>query len=148
MTQFIPNALCFGDQFPASGAPCLVDVEAHGLTLTFAAGLSGSQDERVPFSDITVTAGGLDHDQLVVKWKAEQGERTLYLNNPDLIRAFRQTAPDHLGLPFEQAAQKVRHMRHRRRMVWSVVGGTMLALALGLWFGADLLVELAVDRIP
>src|SRR5215212_10243082 len=99
MTQFIPNALCFGDQFPASGAPSLVQVEAHGLTLTFAAGLSESPNETVAFSDIAVTAGGLDHDQLVVKWKAEHGERTLYLKNPDLIRAFRQAAPDHLGLP-------------------------------------------------
>lgn len=33
-------------------------------------------------------------------------------------------------------------------MVWGVVGGSLLALVLGLWFGSDVLVELAVDRIP
>ncbi len=142
-----PNALCFGDDFPASGAPCVVHVEAQGLTLTCGTDVPGP-GEAVPFSGLTVSAGGLDHDQLVVKWKGAQGERTLYLKDPDVIRAFRQAAPDHLSLHFEQAAQHVRHVRHRRRVIWSAVGGTILALALGLWFGADLLVELAVDRIP
>jgi predicted Zn-dependent protease len=33
-------------------------------------------------------------------------------------------------------------------MVWSITGGIVLAFVLGLWFGSDLLVELAVDRIP
>ena len=34
MTTITPNALCFGDEFPAAGAPCLVHVEEHGLTIT------------------------------------------------------------------------------------------------------------------
>src|SRR5207344_59799 len=60
----------------------------------------------------------------------------------------REIAPDHLGLPFAQVAERVRQVRHRRRLVWGVVGGMILATGLGLWFGADLLVELAVSRIP
>lgn len=143
-----PNALCFGDEFPASGAPCFVQVEGHGLTVTFSADTADSQPEAAPFSDLTVSAGGLDHDQLVVKWAGQKGARTLYLKNPDVIRAFRHAAPDHLNHPFEQAAERVRQVRHRRRMLWSIIGGIILAVFLGLWFGADLLVELAVDRIP
>lgn len=143
-----PNALCFADEFPASGAPCLVRVEAHGLTVTFASEMGDGQAETVPFSNLTVSAGGLDHDQLVVKWAGPKGARTLYLKNPDVIRAFRHAAPDHLSHPFEQAAENVRRVRHRRRVVWGVLGGTIIAVVLGLWFGADLLVELAVDRIP
>jgi predicted Zn-dependent protease len=84
----------------------------------------------------------------VVKWTGFQGERTLYLKNADVIRAFRRAAPDELSLPFEQAAHRVRQVRHRRRMVWTAVGGAILAVVFGLWFGSDLLVELAVDRIP
>jgi predicted Zn-dependent protease len=57
-------------------------------------------------------------------------------------------APDHLGLPFAQVAKRVRQVRHRRRLVWGVVAGVILATVLGFWFGADLLVELAVSRIP
>ncbi|MDE3051566.1 MAG: M48 family metallopeptidase, partial [Nitrospirota bacterium] len=77
-----------------------------------------------------------------------QGGRTLYLKNPDVIRAFRQAAPGHLNAPFEQAAKRVRQVRHRRRLVWGMVGGVFLAMVLGLWFGSDLLVELAVSWIP
>ncbi|MDN5942699.1 MAG: M48 family metallopeptidase [Nitrospira sp.] len=148
MTQFSPNALCFGDEFPAAGAPCLVQVEEHGLTVTFTSYAADSQPESVPFPNLTVSAGGIDHDQLVVKWAGQKGERTLYLKNPEVIRAFRQAAPDHLSHSFAQAAEQVRQVRHRHRLAWSLIGGMVLATVLGLWFGSDLLVEIAVSRIP
>ena len=148
MTQFTPNALCFGDEFPAGGAPCLVHIEDHGLTVTFIPDTADSQPEVVPFSALTVSAGGIDHDHLVVKWTSVRGERTLYLKNPDVIRAFREAVPDHLDLPLAQVAERVRQVRHRRRLVWSIVGGAILSSVLGLWFGADILVDIAVSRIP
>lgn len=148
MTDSTPNALCFGDEFPANGMPCLVHVEAHGLTIAFTADIKRGQSESVPFSSIKVSAGGLDHDQLVLDWAGPAGQRTLYLKNPDVIRAFRQAAPDHLNQPLERAADQVRQARQRHRIVWGVVGGTLLALVFGLWFGSDLLVKLAVNRIP
>jgi Zn-dependent protease with chaperone function len=125
-----------------------VQVAGDGLTITFESKEADGAHETVPFSEFTVSAGGLDHDHLVVKWKSVRGERTLYLKNPDVIRAFREMAPDHLGLPFTEVAKRVRQVRHRRRLVWGLVGGVILATVLGLWFGADLLVELAVNRIP
>lgn len=143
-----PNALCFGDEFPADGMPCRVHVETQGLTIVFAADGRQGEAEAVPFSSMTVSAGGLDHNQLVLDWAGAAGRRTLYLKNPDVIRAFRRAAPDHLTLPLERAAEQVRHVRRRRWMVWGIAGGSLLALTLGLWFGSDLLVELAVDRIP
>ena len=143
-----PNALCFGHEFPASGEPCLVQVEDHGITVMFSADTAEGRSNTVPFSDLTVSAGGFDHDQLVLKWTGASGERTLYLKHPDVIRAFRHAAPEHLRAPLERAAEHVRQARHRHRTVWSVVGGIVLATVLGLWFGSDLLVELAVDRIP
>ena len=33
-------------------------------------------------------------------------------------------------------------------MMWGIIGGIILSVVLGFWFGADLLVRLAVDRIP
>ncbi|MBX3318568.1 MAG: M48 family metallopeptidase [Nitrospira sp.] len=148
MTDSHPNALCFGDELPAGGSPCLVHVEAQGLTIAFTVGGKQQQAEAVPFSSVTVSAGGLDHDQLVLQWMGPTGQRTLYLKNPDVIRTFRQAAPDQLTMPLERVAGQVRHVRRRHRMVWSIVGGSLLALVLGLWFGSDLLVELAADRIP
>lgn len=147
MTEFHPNALCFGNEFPASGVPCLVHLETQGLMIAFAADGSQEQAEAVLFSSVAVSAGGLDHDQLVLSWAGSAGQRRLYLKNPDLIRAFRQAAPDQLKLPLERVAKQVRHVRKRHRMLWGIVGGSLLALVLGLWFGSDQLVELAVDRI-
>ena len=145
-----PNALCFGDEFPATGAPCLVQIEAHGLTVTYAPDQDGaeSRPESVRFSELSVSAGGLNHDQLVLHWEGSTGQKTLYLKNPDVIRAFRQMAPDHMSRPLEQAAEQVRQARQRHRVVWGLVSGTVLVVVLGLWFGSDALVELAVNRIP
>ncbi|MBK9308661.1 MAG: M48 family metallopeptidase [Nitrospira sp.] len=150
MVETAPNGLYFGDGFPASGVPCVVRVEEHGLTITFSSDVHGAEKgaDSVPFSDMRVSAGGLDHDQLVVMWDTPTAPRTLYLKNPDVIRAFRQAAPAHLNSPLERAAEQVRQVRKRHRVVWGVVGGSLLALVLGLWFGSDVLVELAVDRIP
>jgi len=147
-TVFSANALCFGEEFPASGAPCLVQIEGDGVTITHEPTVSTSPSERVLFTGLTVSAGGLDHDHLVLKWGEGLQARTLYLKHPDLIRAFRAAAPDHLSQPFEQAAERVRQVRHRHRVMWGTVAGSVLAVALGLWFGADLLVEMAVSRIP
>ncbi len=148
MTHFFPNALCFGNEYPASGAPCFVQVDEARLTIAFESTEGNGIREAVPFSTLSVSAGGLDHDHLVVKWTGAQGERTLYLKDPDVIRAFRQAAPDHLSLPFAQAAELVRQARQRRRLVWSLVVGMLLSTVLGLWFGSDLLAEIAVSRIP
>ena len=143
-----PNALCFGDKFPASGAPCLIQVEGQGLTVTFASDAAEGQSEFISFSGLNVSAGGLDHDQLVVKWAGQKGERTLYLKSADVIRTFRQAAPVHLNAPLERAAEQVRQVRHLHRMMWGIIGGIILTVVLGLWFGADLMVKFAVDRIP
>ncbi len=148
MTQFPPNALCFGEEFPAAGAPCLVQIEGDGLTMAYELAGASAVSERVLFTGLSVSAGGLDHDHLVLKWGAGAQTRTLYLKHPDLIRAFREAAPDHLSQPFEQAAERVRQVRRRHRATWGAVAGSILAVALGLWFGADLLVEMAVSRMP
>lgn len=147
-TTISPNALCFGEEFPAAGTPCLVQIEADGLTITYGSAVLAAASERVLFTGLAVSAGGLDHDHLVLKWGEGAQARTLYLKHPDLIRAFREAAPDHLSQPFEEAAQRVRQVRHRHRVLWASVGGSILAVVLGLWFGADLLIELAVSRIP
>ena len=148
MTEFHPNALCFGHEFSASGTPSLVHIDDHGFTVTFESDRPEGWSESVLFSDLTVSAGGFDHNQLVLKWIGLQGERTLYLKNADVIRAFRRAVPEHVAAPLERAAEHVRHVRQRRRLVWSLIGGTVFALLLGLWFGSDLLVESAVERIP
>lgn len=108
----------------------------------------GSSTFDVPFQSLSVSAGGIHHDQLVVKWGVEPEARTLYLKDPGLIRDFRAAAPPHLTQALDETAAQVRQARNRHRTLWtftlSLVGGA----ALFLWFGSDLLVEWAVSRIP
>jgi len=63
-----PNALCFGEELPATGVPCHVEVSSSGLTVRFQEDARGLSQLNLPFSTVSVTAGGLDHDQLVVRW--------------------------------------------------------------------------------
>ena len=143
-----PNALCFGDTFPATGQPCYVEMSATGLTVRFDDNVSEAGKRTVPFSAFSVSAGGLNHDQLVVRWGTGTQAYTLYLKDPALIRSFRASTPPELTGALEETAAKVRQVRSRQRTVWSIVLAVVGGLALFLWFGSDLLVEFAVDRIP
>jgi len=141
------NALCFGEGFPATGAPCQVEVTGAGLTVLFDDPYR-DRETKVAFDQLSVSAGGLHHDQLVVKWEKGLEARTLYLKDPDLIRTFRAAAPLLLTKDLEETAAQVRRVRSRQRTIWATVAAVTAAVALFIWFGSDLLVELAVDRIP
>jgi Zn-dependent protease with chaperone function len=143
-----PNALCFGDKFPATGQPCSVNLSSTGLTVHFDTDASNTEELTVPFSAFSISAGGLNHDHLVVKWGNGAQAFTLYLKDPSLIKSLRTSAPPELTRAVEMTAAKVRKVRSRQRTVWGIVLGLLGGLALLLWFGSDLLVELAVDRIP
>ena len=144
----VPNALCFGAEFPATGAPCHVEVSSRGLTLDVEGCSPETDGITVPFSSLTVSVGGLDHDQLVLRWGKEPSTLTLYVKDSALITDFRETAPPELTHHFDAAAAKVRQARTHRRRTWGIVVGSLGALALFLWLGSDWLVDLAVSRIP
>ncbi|MBI4000311.1 MAG: M48 family metallopeptidase [Nitrospira defluvii] len=142
-----PNALCFGDDLPATGAPCRVTLSVDGLRLIPSEG-SPLIEESVAFAALSVAAGGLDHDQLVLSWMTGASARTLYLKDPTLIVAFRRMAPPELTAPLERAAEHVRRVRHSHRLFGGSAVGIVVGLGLLLWFGSDLIVEWTVARIP
>lgn len=141
------NALCFGEGLPGSGAPCHVRLSAEGLRII---PLEGSPlvEEPVAYADLSVAAGGLDHDQLVLSWASGVSARTLYLKDPALILEFRRLAPPELTVSLERAAEHVRRARHRHRVLWGSAIGVLVTLGLLFWFGSDLIVGWAVARIP
>lgn len=143
-----PNALCFGENFPATGQPCCVELSSTGLTVGFHADRPDVGGLSVPFSALTVSAGGLNHDHLVLKWGGGAQAHTLYLKDPDLIKSFRSSAPPEMTRDVEMTAANVRKVRSRQRTVWTILLAMLAGLVLLLWFGSDLLVDLAVDRIP
>jgi len=143
---FVPNALCFGPDLPGSGLPCRVEISSGGLTLQISD--QAPADRPVPFSLLSVEAGGFDHDQLVVKWEQAGAGRTLYIKEAPVIASFRRAAPPELAAQMERTAHAVRRSRSTRRAVLLTVAGTVLAVVLGAWLGMDALVGVAVSRIP
>ncbi|TAJ29905.1 MAG: M48 family metallopeptidase [Nitrospirae bacterium] len=139
-----PNALCFGSNLPAAGAPCRVEVSSAGLRVE----LPDLPAEAISFTGLSVTAGGFDQDQLVVKWTHGGVERTAYLKDPAVITAFRQAAPPDLMPHLERTAAHVRRARSGRRTLLAVAVGSVIGLLLILWLGSDALVRMAVTHIP
>ena len=146
--SFRPNALCFGDEFPATGMPCHVEVLVSGLTIRYEHHPIEHDEKMLPFDALNVLAGGMNHDQLVVKWGEGVGRCSLYMKDPILIAAFRAAAPPELTKDLEETAAKVRQARSRQRKFWAIAISLIGASAVSLWFGSDLLVEYAVSRIP
>ncbi len=142
------NALCFGEEFPATGLPCHVEVSPAGLTVRFEEDARALGQLSLPFSAVSVSAGGLDHDQLVVRCGIAPQGQTLYLKDPALIRAFRSAAPPELTKHLDATASTVRKVRTRKRAVWALVVAVIGGLGLTIWFSSDVLVEWAVNRIP
>jgi len=143
-----PNALCFGEEFPATGAPCHVEVLTGGLMVRVEDVSGHVQEDEIPFAAVRISAGGVNHDHLVVKWEFGSGARTLYLKDSTLISAFRHAAPYEILRELEETAAKVRRVRSRRRAVWLVVATVLCSVAFFFWFASDLLVDFAVSRIP
>jgi Zn-dependent protease with chaperone function len=142
------NALCFGEEFPATGLPCHVEISPTGLTVRFQHDLPTLGQLNLPFSAVSVSAGGLDHDQLVVRWGLAPHGHTLYLKEPALIRAFREAAPPNLTKDLDKTASTVRRARSRNRTFWALTVVVVGVLGFAVWLSTDLLVEWAVDRIP
>ncbi len=142
-----PNALCFGDGLPAAGAPCHIRLLPDGLRLS-SLERSSVSEEFVAFAALSVAAGGLDHDQLVLSWSIDGSARTLYLKDPSLIVAFRRAAPSDMTAHLDRAAAQVRRARQSHRLFWGSAVGVLVGLGLLVWFGSDLMIEWAVARIP
>jgi Zn-dependent protease with chaperone function len=143
-----PNALCFGSDLPGQGIPCHVDTTAEGLALTFSDQQSQPATQTVPFNQLSLEAGGFDHDQLVVKWAQGGAGRTLYMKDAPAIAAFRHAAPPELLAHFDRAATSVRQTRATRRTVLLAVAGLLAALTVGIWSGSGALATRAVGLIP
>ncbi len=145
---FTPNALCFGADLPGQGIPCHADTTQEGLALTFADHPGPPAAQTVPFSRLSLEAGGFDHDQLVMKWEQGGAGRTLYLKDAAAIAAFRRAAPPELLAHFDRAAASVRRARSTRRTVLLAAAGLIIALGAGAWLGSDALATWAVGLIP
>jgi Zn-dependent protease with chaperone function len=141
---FMPNAICFGPDLPAAGAPCEVHLLSEGLSVR----LGSTEPEAIPFTNMVVEAGGFEDDHVTIGWTENGTTRTLYIKDPELIRALRKSAPPAVSASLDRTARRVRSGRVRRRTLAAAILTGLPVLLLGLWIGFDAVVATAVDRIP
>lgn len=146
MTSPPPNALCFGGDWPASGAPCHATAGPDGLTVEVLQ--PAARGFTLPYDRVSAEAGGFDHDHLVLKWDERDVSYTLYVKEAAVIQAVRAHARATLGSTLHRTAEAVRRHRSRRRTFLLTALGLVVGLLMALWIGADLLTEFAVARVP
>jgi len=139
-----PNALYFSRVHPASGLACSLNVLPTELVI----GLSDSSFETVPLERLSVKSGGFDHDHLVLSWTVDGDERQIYVKEPVIIAALRALTHPEVSRHIARSIKGASRARQATKMwIWLTVASTMAALA-GLWAASDVLVHMAVHRIP
>jgi beta-barrel assembly-enhancing protease len=138
------NALCFGRDLPATGLPCHLEILPTGLSIRF----SESSFETISLDRLSVKSGGFDHDHLILSWTADGEERQAYVKDEAMIAALRALAHPEVSRHIDRSIKGASRARRATKMwIWIAVASTMVVLA-GLWMTSDVLVRMAVNRIP
>ncbi|MDQ6735018.1 MAG: M48 family metallopeptidase [Nitrospirota bacterium] len=138
------NALCFGRDLPATGLPCHLEVLPAGLSIRF----SESSFETISLDRLSVKSGGFDHDHLVLSWTTDGDERQMYVKEPVVIDALRALVHPEVSRHIDRSIKGATRARQATKMwIWIAVASMMAVLA-GLWMTSDVLVRMAVNRIP
>lgn len=131
------NALYFSRAHPAPGCPCHLEVLPGELTVRVAESF-----ETVPLERLSVKSGGFDHDHLILSWTTDGDERQIYVKDPVVIASLATLTSPEVS----------RHIASRARQATKMwIGFTMaslMAVLVGLWATSDVLVQMAVRRIP
>lgn len=139
-----PNALYFSRTHPASGFPCHLEVLPTELAIT----ISESSFETVPLERLSVKSGGFDHDHLVLSWTADGDERQTYIKEPVVIAALSALVHPDVSRHIDRSIKGATRARQATKMwIWVAIASIMAVLA-GLWMASNVLVRMAVNRIP
>lgn len=142
--SFTPNALYFSRNFPATGLPCRLDVFPTELTIR----LLESVVETMPLDRLSVKSGGFDQDHLVLSWTIDGEERQVYVKDSPVIHALKTSAHLNVSRHTHQSMTRAARARQATTMwIWMAVASTIAVLA-GLWVASDVVVRMAVNRIP
>jgi predicted Zn-dependent protease len=142
--SFTPNALYFSRTLPATGLPCRVDGSPTELNIE----LLDSKGETVPLERLAVKSGGFDQDHLVLSWTIDGEEHRVYTKDTAVIHALKTST--HLDVSrhtHESMKGAARARQSTRVWIWAAVA-SIIAVLSGLWVASDVLVRMAVNRIP
>jgi len=140
------QAVCFGPGSPPQGEPVSVGIDAGGLLLPW----RDSPEAQIPFGRLRVSSGGFDHDQIILTWGDDSGQRSLVVADPISKKTFLTHAS---SLIAPQLSPWRRSFGGIPKKTWA--GGMLLLflvliplfLAIGVWRQSERIAAWAVDRI-
>lgn len=140
MTQKI-NARLYGFNIPPVG----ITVSAYFLGQRL---FIDNMPIELHSSQLTVSVGGFEHDELFLNWRDSEGEQWALkaLSAPD-IQLIVQTAPNHLQPQLVKWHQRDKHIK----TVWGVVGALAVTVVFSigvLVWQYDHMVSWVTDQIP
>lgn len=138
------NALYFSRAHPASGCPCHLEVLPGRLTVS----VSESSVETVPLERLSIKSGGFDYDHLILSWTTDGDERQMYVKDPIVIASLATLTAPEVSRHIARSIKDTSRARQATKMwIWLTMA-SLMAILVGLWAASDVLVQVAVHRIP
>lgn len=148
------SALYFGSGLPSQGAKITVQIESDGLRLWCCEILGEipgeAQQKLVAYHDMRVSAGGFDHEQIILMWGEHDNTRSLVLADKSAKDILLAEAPPALAQQLTQWKKKINSTRQRTRAGWWVLALFLLSpfILLGVFvWKADRVIDWAVSHI-
>lgn len=140
------TALCFGPGLRPEGQRIAVRLDEEGVCLW----PEEAQEQRIPYQALQVSAGGFDHEQMILSWSLDGGQWSLTLSDRHAKALLLAHAPPVLAPQLAHWKKRIRSGRHRMRLGWTALAlfllSPFLLLAVFLW-QTDRLVDWAANRI-
>lgn len=148
------NALYFGSGLSSQGAKITVQIESDGLRLgcrEIPGEIPGeAQQKLVAYHDMRVSAGGFDHEQIILMWGEHDKTESLTLADKSAKDILLAEAPSALAQQLTQWKKKINSTRKRTRAGWGVLALFLLApfILLGVFvWKADRVIDWAVSHV-
>lgn len=140
------HAVRFGPGWPPQGEPVPVGIDSSGLHLPS----KGPEEERIPFEQLRVSAGGFDHDQMILTWRHGAQTGSLVVADSDSKKKFIAHAPPLLTRPLSPWRKKpggISQKTWAAGMLLLFLVFIPLFIAAGLWWQSDRISAWAIDRV-
>ena len=140
------SALCFGPGLQPHGEKISVQIGEQGLCLW----PGEPREQIIPYQPIQVSAGGFDHEQMILAWSKDAQAWSLTLTDKHAQDILLAHTPPALAPQLVQWRKKIHGAKKRMRAGWVALALFLLApfllLAVLLW-NPDPVIGWAVNRI-
>jgi len=140
------TAVCFGPGLLPGGQRVAARITASALLVSVAPG----RDESVAWSEVRVTSGGFDHQQMLLSWTRDDAQWSLMPVDAAARNLLVAHAPPEMQVPLAHWNKSVARTRRGFHLGWAALGALVLSplvLVLIFWWQAERVVGWVVDQV-